>query len=273
MKLGLGLRVGKNNINSGTSYGTQLTSILTYGDGEGYTRPSDTYLSLIDTAITSLVSNGIWSKLDYLYFHFLGNQYGKVNLVDPGTFNATEVGTPVWTIGEGFDTNSALNGLNTNWIPSTNAVNYTQNSASLFQWHFTAISEDSVNQYGCGVEVGSLLKANIRFLNSGNSVITSHMNSGTQAQLTKNLNAGLKHSIRTDASTIKIYHNTTLLGQNASSTSTGLPTLAMHLGFNNDDSVAKEQFNGTLSISGAGANLESDNTNLYNVLNTLISSL
>jgi hypothetical protein len=72
--------------------------------------------------VDSLVTNGYWARSQAVYvmaqqYNAAGEAY--VNWRFPGTNNITELGTPTWTSLRGSSTNSAGDGLNTNFNLST----------------------------------------------------------------------------------------------------------------------------------------------------------
>jgi len=78
-------------------------------------------------------------RMDVLWLPATYNQTAaKVNLVTPGTFTLSEVSSPTWAADQGYTGNGSSSYLNTNFSPSTNAVQGTLNSFSLGAWCLTA---------------------------------------------------------------------------------------------------------------------------------------
>lgn len=102
---------------------------------DAMTTPPDTDIAIQQNLmVETLIAGGIWNKLDI--FYLFAQQYNTggealINWINPGTFDATEIpngGALIFTSLEGLkgDSNAYLD---TNWIASINAINFSQNNA------------------------------------------------------------------------------------------------------------------------------------------------
>jgi lysophospholipase L1-like esterase len=112
-----------NNVPS--SYDTDAQSIFTAVEGAGETL-SDDEKAAYNTAVLSLKSNSLWTKV--IGFWFLGGNLNKskFNWKDPqdtdGAYRLTQTGTVTFSSDGATGTNSAGNYLNTNFNPSSNVA-------------------------------------------------------------------------------------------------------------------------------------------------------
>ncbi len=100
---------------------------------------SDADKTRYDTLISTLVTNGIFAKLDCLYrFDAPNNQATSfLNLVS-SSFTCTTPGTVTFTAGAGnAGTTFANSTIDTNFNPATAGGQYTQNSAHISVWNNT----------------------------------------------------------------------------------------------------------------------------------------
>jgi len=97
-------------------------------------KPNNDVANAQDAMVSSLVADGIWSNLDVLYIyaqHTNGDSEALINWINPGTTDGTLNNSPTFAALEGFtaiDTGDHY--VKTNWDPSNNGSNFTQNDAS-----------------------------------------------------------------------------------------------------------------------------------------------
>ena len=109
------------------------------------TKPSAAQISVINTYIVGLKSAGIWSQLDRLWAPAaVSTLTGEANLdwINPtGNLPLSPTGSaglavgPLFEPGRGYIGDSGVSFVNTQFKPSVNGVNFTQNSASY--WVYT----------------------------------------------------------------------------------------------------------------------------------------
>ena len=113
------------------------------------TPPSEAIAVAQNTMVCGLVSDGVWAKLDLFYlFAQTVNTASEalVNWVNPGTYDAVLNNAPTFVALEGFTT--ALTGtkyIKTNWNPTDDGINYTQNSASAGIYIRTNVAENGID--------------------------------------------------------------------------------------------------------------------------------
>jgi predicted secreted protein len=105
------------------------------------TPPSAARQALIQTCVGSLISAGVWTKLDALHVTAAADsQAALVNWKQPGTFNATTVNAPTFTTDLGFTGNGTTSYVDSGFNPVTAAGNFAQNSACTFGYVATNLT-------------------------------------------------------------------------------------------------------------------------------------
>jgi hypothetical protein len=223
------------------------SAILVAGGGVSSAR-----LCIMDKLIASLKRTGVWPKLDALYiFANSDSPSALINWKTPGTFGCTAVNSPTFAADRGFTGNGTSSYLDTNYIPSSNGINWQQDSASLFNWCLTA----GVVGPGCGCAGNH---AYIYNQDATNSYFL--LNDGTQ------IAAGLPGAnlllvSRPAANSVVAYIGASSVGSNASAS--GART-------NTNVRICAEQGlfgTGQMAVGGFGGGMSgTDVTNLYNAL-------
>lgn len=224
------------------------------------TQPSDPRKTLYDALISSLVSTGVWAKLDFLHIFAAADQATALTSLVSATYDATAVNSPTFTADRGF-TGAATKVITTPYNPSTAGGHLTQDSASVFAWGLTSagvaaqIVGMSANQkieiaqhFGDGNAYGCI--------NNGEIALAGSISSG----------AGLFTLSRTASNAWAYYTNATSTntGSNASQALANgtVQYLNGNLGHYNG---------GEIAAGGLGSSLTAQNvTDLHAALNTYL---
>jgi hypothetical protein len=226
------------------------------------TQPSTARKALYNAMIASLVSAGVWSKLDALYMFAGADQLtALMNLVSPN-FGASAIGSPTFTTDIGF-TGASGKYVDSNFNPSTAAAKFQQNDASLFAWgnSVAGIAGETIGSLGTPrVELVPRYTDTNWYL----SVNGSESNAGGQAD-----GSGLRTLSRSSSTTVATYKGGTF-NSNVSQTSTGLPNANIFfLRGSNGYYVG-----GTVYCGGFGSGLtSSDVTALYSALHSYLQAV
>lgn len=103
------------------------------------TPPTAPRRALITAAINALFAAGVWTRLDFLHVYAAADsQAASLNWLNPAAFTASEVAAPTFTADRGYNGDGVASYVNTNYNPGTQAINYTQDSASIAMWCLTA---------------------------------------------------------------------------------------------------------------------------------------
>jgi len=199
------------------------------------TKPSDAVADIDNTMVAGLVSDGVWVKLDiaYLYAaHTNDDGEALINIINPGTFDATAYLAPTFTAYQGFLGNGTTQYINTGgWVPSVNGMNFTQNSASQIIYVRTNIN--STGQHGTTAnDDGRDLRIIPKFSTNNAYIRTNDATSVSDANTD---GSGMFVNTRTAAAVNKLYRNKVVI-IDETSVSTGAPThTPLCLAYNDDN--------------------------------------
>lgn len=214
------------------------------------TKPSPARIALIDRTIRSLVSSGVWAKLDIFYMLAAhDSQAATLNWKSPGTFTLSIVSAMAFAADQGFTGDASADYLDTGWTAGTDAVNYTQNSASFGAWSRTT------GAAGIDIGLSTIGAARLLFRNASNQCSAGRVNDLTNSLMASSVTdgSGLFAAERPDASTKRAYRNGAQIGSDVSLASTGLPGTAFHIGGEGGAGTSNRQFSMFFTGAGLGA--------------------
>lgn len=161
-----------------------------------------------NTLIVELKAAGAFQIWHVFYITAQRTEAGAlINVIAPGTHNASNVSSTAFTMYEGFTGDGTADYINTNWNPSTDSIPYRRNSASIGIYlrndkdenkkildqgsaanlvpeatgaSYARINSGSVDSWSNTVS-GGLLVLN----RSSQSIITLYVNGGTKGNVTK----------------------------------------------------------------------------------------
>jgi hypothetical protein len=120
------------------------------------TKPAAAVATAQNAMVKTLVDNSIWTgKFDVFYvFANDASDNALINWVKPGTYNCANIHNTAFTALEGFTGDGANDVLNTQWNPTTNAVNFLKDNCSFGVYQridkdeFTRVmaTDDGVNE-------------------------------------------------------------------------------------------------------------------------------
>jgi len=247
------------------AFDADYQAVLNYATTQGYTLPSESQQLLQNQLVVDLKDGGIWSKLDtFAVFATDGNS--NFALIDWKRLSQyTAVNSPTFTTNVGFSGNGTSAYVNTNFNPSTSGVNYTLNDASRIM--FGDFPNDLGYPESAGGGTGNLTRSipsnNRQRINMGSANLTTGLSPSnwTGTNLLRAIN-------RTSSTNVEMFADTT----QSSGTATSVPVAILNQQLLSGNSAFVSSSN-TFKIYGMGAPLVSENTDLYNALNTYISSL
>lgn len=223
--------------------------------------------TIYTTMICGMVTDGVWAKLDLLYFFAAPNSTDALLNMVGATTTSLSATAPTFTANTGFTGNGTSAQINATGytISSGHCV---QNSCALFAWNNTPGAADNgvlignsssfnTTMYLSSLSFGSDLTGTV---SGGTGITSSTLASGT----------GLITMSRTSASQTDLYQNTTNIGTNAADTSAAIGTnTATFLGIPGGIWTA-----GTEGAAGfAGGLTSTDVTNLQGRLHTALHAI
>jgi hypothetical protein len=112
--------------------------------------PTEARKAAINTLVVALKASYVWDSLDLLYVLAAADaQAARINWKNPGVKTASAVNAPTFNADRGYTGDGSSSRLDTGWTPSTEGVNYTQDSASMWVWSLT-------NSQSSGSDAGNL---------------------------------------------------------------------------------------------------------------------
>jgi len=242
------------------AFDTDYQSVLDYATAQGYTLPSGGQQTLQNDLVVALKAAGVWDKLDT--FRVYANDGGSnFALIDWKRLAlCTAVNSPTFITNSGYSFDGTSSYIDSGFNPNTGAGlnNYKLLNASIGVWLTVAATTATTGM------IGTVTGAGVRLQNL--STAAHRMNSGSIGTTINLSGDKLKAGNKTGANAWTIYNNTT----ETSGTGGGDSAVNSNL---SDGTGGGTYFNGTTAISYAGASLFAEHTNLYNALNTYITSI
>jgi len=220
------------------------------------TKPSDAVASNQDILVSTLVASGVWAKLDVFYnYAQTTNGDALINWTNPGTFDATAYSAPTFTALEGFTGDGSADYIDCNWNPSSDGVNYVQNSASIGVYVRTdavgIMSDIGSHDTGSGFQVRIYPR-----LVSGDNC-SNRINDGATLTYVNADSRGMYVLIRI-ASNIRATYKNKVSKANDTEVSTGVVNLNLYTLAKNLDGAASDFSTRQISMAFAGSGLSTD---------------
>lgn len=225
----------------------------------------------INSFVLQLKADGNWTKLDRLWlFASQAQDQAKISLVNPLSTQITEVNTPTWTADEGYTGGATNKYINLNYTPSTSAVNYAQNSATLGFYSRTNNTE-TVGDMGAEEAAGVHAAYAYARFTDGKSYMTLNDNGTTSSPPSVADSLGLFSAQRTVSTTVNFYKRGTNIGSKAEA-STGLCNKSFFLAniSNNGAPFGSTSRQYAMAYTGSGG---IDIAKLYTSIQTFLTSI
>jgi hypothetical protein len=244
------------------SFSTQYNAVLTEARAQGYTLPSASQQAKQNILLNTLISSGVWAKLDTLFVlaNDGGASFACINWKDPSGTKATLVSSPTFTTNLGFNSNGSSSYIDTNFNAATQGVNFTNNNAGEFGYQIGALFGlmfGTSGPSGDGLNVGTATQGQ-RLNMAGTNLLTTADMGGN----------GLKLINRTSATDVVLFNETTQINA-ITTTATRISSSRRILNGQN----AYLHSAGRVSIYGNGASLVSEASSLRTAIITYLTSL
>lgn len=267
-RIGVGLGLGLRRASAVGAFDADYQAVLNYATTQGYTLPSAGQQTLQNQLLVDLKNAGIWNKLDSFRV-YATNGSSSYALIDwKRLVLCTAVNSPTFTTNVGYKGDGTSSYIDSNFTPSTNGVNYTLNSASIFAYVSSVRTSGQIQAYQ-GLFFGTswiLLSASTASLGESYVNSMSGVNNGSSG-------IGFQIVNRTNSTTQNVYYQGNLQGTNSSSASISLPTGSIW------DFAANNNSTGTFfsdigsAIVGYGANLTAEQSDFNNAVNAYMTSI
>jgi hypothetical protein len=241
-------------------------AVLNRATALGYALPTLGQQVLQNTLMLGLKSSGAFAKLDvfYMFANNGGGPFATLNWKNPLAHQCSLVNAPLFTSNVGFSSDGATSFIDTNYNPQASAINTALNDACRAFWLHT-VSGGTASLLG----VTSTAADRYTLDSVATGVTRLHAATGaTTPTIITNL-TGFWAQNKTSSTTYEIFRNTTQTPATvgAASAFTNENRLILRSAAQYTNSAAR------VSMYLYGASLVSENTNLYNAINTYMGAI
>jgi hypothetical protein len=229
-------------------------------------------LSLVNTLIAGLKTDGIWTKLDRLWLFAAENSQSALrDLVAASA--ATAVNSPTFAADDGFTGDGATSYVDTNYNPTVSGTNYVLDSAHIGVWNNTVDTTDT--SCTVGAVGGSFNEIFIVYGNEGNKTAITINNGGPTFTLTTvvEVSTGFWQANRSGASATQIYRNGASVGSGTVASSQLCNAEFYACALNNDGTPALFSVNQVAAASFGGSLNTTESDALYDRLQTYMTAV
>jgi len=231
------------------------------------TKPDAATAAIWNTCVEAWLANGEWVTKDVIYVyaaHTNGAGEALINWKNPGTFDASEAGAQagnfIFTAHEGLTSPASGEAyINHNWNPTTDGVNFAQNSATML-WYIRTTGGNN-GRHGISLSADH---NDFQFIPRYGTNMCYAMNNCDDNISAASLDAsGMWINTRTGASLTRVYRNKAVF-IDGTTTSTGTPTVNPYtFMFNDDDTPTGMRVNEQVSLFAAGAGMTQTQVNNF----------
>jgi hypothetical protein len=197
------------------------------------TKPSAPYTTYQEALVYSLDTldftggASVWDRMDVFYV-FAANEADNeslINWVKPGTNDADNVSSTAWAQWEGYTGDGAADYISTNFIPSSEGVNYTLDNCAVGVYLRASVAEST---WAYGADDGTN-RSRLQARNSSgySTMFINSLSANYLYELVAN-SYGLFISSRTDANATVLYKGGTIVDTDTDASS-GLPTAEFYV--------------------------------------------
>lgn len=234
-------------------------------------RPSPLVINAVNTFIKSSKASGNWQLLDRFWIFGQDIQANVVySIVNPTSTACVEVNSPTWAAYQGFTFNGSNMYLRTNYIPSTNGVNYTLNNAT----HGLYCTVNTAGVFGWDMGATDASNSSTISMRDATDNAYAKANNTTAAFITvgsRTDSRGLWSYNRTASNSLTMYRNGVSIGTDTD-VSTARPTVEMYIGGLNLNGVPASYSNKKIAIAFTGS-ASISNTSFYTEIQALATAL
>lgn len=259
-------RFGGNAATNGViTFETETDTLVSEIVAQGGGTPTDARKVVINSLIRELKSAGVWSSLDLFYVLAAADSTtARINWVAPSTYLLSAVNSPTFTTDRGYAGNGTTARLDTGWTPSSNAVNFTQNSASMWVWCNT-------DGQTAGADVGNVSVAPTAYLytRSNSDLAVTRLNDSSTMTASSSSSIGFFGTQRRASNDRRLWRNGAQIGTTSGSASTGLPTQSLWICGANSGWFTTKQY----AFFAAGAALSGKEKALHDAVHGYLTAV
>jgi hypothetical protein len=266
-RIGTGLGLGLFRAAAGGGFDANYQAVLNYATSLGYTLPSAGQQVKQNQLMLDLKTAGVWNKLDSFRVYATDGSSSYALIDWKRLVLCTAVNSPTFTTNVGYKGNGTSAYINSNYTPSTNAVNYSLNNASIFFYIGSLRTAGQIQAYQGNTGVNQSL------ISAGSPGFGENYINGVDPVFNATTGIGFQLVNRLNSNTLNVYFNGILQNTNSSSITTGLSNISLwEFGANNGATGFLFSDVGN-AIIGYGANLTSEQSDFNTAVNTYINSL
>jgi len=267
--VGVGVRVGGQRFGGGGGFDADYQAVLNYATSLGYTLPSAGQQVKQNQLMLDLKTAGVWNKLDSFRVYATDGSSSYALIDWKRLVLCTAVNSPTFTTNVGYKGNGTSAYINSNYRPSTDAVNYSLNSASIFAYISSVRTSGQIQAYQGQFAGVSYLLIAAGTTSIGESYVNSNL-------FVANGTTGIGFQLvnRVDSNTLNVYYQGSLQNTDSlASVAVSLPSQTTWDFGGNDGGSGALFSNVGNAIVGYGANLTSEQSDFNTAVNTYINSL
>ncbi len=224
--------------------------------------PNNTRKALIDTLVGALKAAAVWEELDVLYVPMAHDfQAGLVNWKNPGTRDLIEVNVAGYAPNRGLQGDGQVARMRTSYTPSTDGVNFTQNSASMWYWSMIDLNE-------ARTVTGSMTGPRALLQPKNSTNIIFGLNDGGTGSVANSNGSGFFGVQRRGASDLRAWRNGAQVGSTSTTASTGVTNQEQWLLGGNSSAFSLNE----VAFAAWGASLSGKETAFYNAVSAYVSA-
>lgn len=238
--------------------------------------PNDTRKGVIDTCIGAIKTAGVWTKLDCLWIRAAHDS--QAALLDwKRLSDSTAVNSPTFTTDRGFTGDGSTSYINTNFTPSMDGVNYTQNSACFGAYlnAGTDTVDSTVNSFGFSASSGAR-QARVEPWRSATpgSGVRGRINDATATTVgTITTRFGLTAVNRSSSTAVQVYRNGASIGTSSVVSAVLGAIDAYELGYNNNGALGGANDNRSAASFVGGSLTSTEHADLFTAIEAYLDAV
>lgn len=245
---------------------------LTY-EGAMSTPPSATWQTAVNQMIldikTALSITSLSDAFDAMWFLAAETeQASRLNMVKRA-HDCTATAAPTFVASRGITSNGSTQFLHTNFVPSTQGVRHTLDSASIGVYSRT----DNQSESDIGAHLAATYITHIRTRTGVNNTEVAINSTAANNATSTNPSQGLFVANRSASNAVQVYKNGASVGTNARASAT-LPAIAIYLCCRNNNGVAAGFSTRQLSLAFIGGSMNAtQQANFYTAVQTCMTTI
>lgn len=272
-------------LNSNFNFNGYYQAIIDYAKSQSYVLPTEEQQILQNDVVNDLVAQGIWNDLDvfYVFANDGSSDFGRINWINPGTFNAIETSEgpqtilPTWTSNQGY-TGVQFGfsyGFLTTGYNALSGTNFSQTNGSIFVYTYSNQTLVSAVDIGFRDNLTGF-RPNWGSINPATSgPLAQYTLLDTSANFTSSVAGamGFSHLARISGSQISYYKNGVLVAtQNSNLSTVDVATLELNILRGGASGTGAHSIR-TVSVGGAGASLVTKASEFSDIISNYMGSL